>query len=285
MLAASDSVTRQAYSKMPIGAVSQKWAKHAALEVEFAIRHLNPKLGGTFLDFGCGLGRHALELSRRGYKVTGVDYTGAFVTQASQQAHEEGLADVEFIRGDCRTIAIDRTFDAAMCVYDVVGSYADDAQNLEILRNLLRHLNPGAYALISVMNMELTVNRAKHWFSLPDEADRLLELQPSSIMEQTGDVFNPDFYMIERQTKIVYRKEQFSAGEGLPEELIVRDRRYTSVQIAELCERAGFHVLWSRYARAGKWDEEADPSEAKEILVLCQRAEAESVQIDLFSSN
>jgi 2-polyprenyl-3-methyl-5-hydroxy-6-metoxy-1,4-benzoquinol methylase/GNAT superfamily N-acetyltransferase len=284
MLAASDSVTRHAYSRMPISAVSHVWAKHEVSEVHFMIDHLHLEVGNTVLDFGCGPGRHALELSREGFRVTGVDYVKSFIAQASEKANEEGLPDVKFLRGDCRTIDIGESFDAAICAYDVVGSYADDFQNLKILENLLAHLRAGGYALISVMNMELTKSRAKHWFSLPDEADRLLELQASGIMEQTGNVFNPDFYMIERQTNIVYRKEQFEAGEGLPEELIIRDRRYTAAEIKNLCEQAGFNVIWSRYVRAGNWEQEVKPDKAKEILVLCQRPQTEDGQIALFTA-
>ncbi len=285
MLAASDSVTRQAYSRMPIGTVSQAWSNHAVSEAHFMMEHLQLKSGDTVLDFGCGPGRHALELARKGIKATGVDYISSFVTQASQKMQEEGLANAEFLRGDCRNIDLGRKFDGAVCVYDVVGSYADDSENLRILQNLLIHLRPGGYALISVMNLELTLSRAKHWFSLPDEADRLLELQPSRIMEQTGNVFDPEFYMIERQTKVVYRKEQFAAGDGLPEELIVRDRRYTAHQIADLCERAGFKVLWYRYVRAGRWEQEVATNLAKEIMILCEKPRQEDIQISLFDRN
>ena len=34
------------------------------------------------LDLGCALGYHAIELSRRGYHVTGLDYSDAFLREA-----------------------------------------------------------------------------------------------------------------------------------------------------------------------------------------------------------
>jgi len=54
-------------------------------------------------------------------------------------------------------------------------------------------------------------------------------------MEKTGNIFDPDFYMIERNTNVVYRKEQFSEGTTLTAELIVRDRRYRQGEIESLC--------------------------------------------------
>jgi hypothetical protein len=101
-------------------------------------------------------------------------------------------------------------------------------------------------------------------------------------MEATGNVFDPDYYMIETSTRVVYRKEQFEAGAGLPEELIVRDRRYSEAEIRSVCEAAGFEVIWSRPVRAGKWDAEESSDRAKEILVLCRKTSSLDWQPSLF---
>ncbi len=42
-------------------------------EVGFVIRELGVRPGSLILDIGCGTGRHAVELARRGNRVTGVD--------------------------------------------------------------------------------------------------------------------------------------------------------------------------------------------------------------------
>ena len=42
-------------------------------EVDFIARELGLPAGARILDVGCGTGRHAVELARRGYRVTGVD--------------------------------------------------------------------------------------------------------------------------------------------------------------------------------------------------------------------
>jgi hypothetical protein len=125
------------------------------------------------------------------------------------------------------------------------------------------------------MNLELTYRRARHLFSLMKEPNRLLELPASDTMESSGNVFNPDYYMIDEVTDIVYRKEQFTKGTDLPVQLLVRDRRYRRPEITAMCMKAGLTVLWSRYVRAGEWDKElgTDDDHAKEILVLCEASE------------
>lgn len=41
------------------------------------------------LDFSCGFGRHSLEFARRGYDVTGIDITLAYIDYANEQAKKK----------------------------------------------------------------------------------------------------------------------------------------------------------------------------------------------------
>jgi 2-polyprenyl-3-methyl-5-hydroxy-6-metoxy-1,4-benzoquinol methylase len=280
MLAASDRLTRYAYSRMALDTPTQTWATHHVAEVEFIVQNCGLRPGDSVLDFGCGQGRHTIDLAARGFRATGIDYVSSFIDIARAAAHS--IPDATFELADCRTVELGRMFDTGLCLYDVIGSYADERDNLALLRNLTRHTKPGGFVLISVMNMEITERNAKHWFSLAAEPDRLLALQPSSTMETTGNIFNPEFYLIDRETKIVYRKEQFTKGYGLPEEILVRDRRYTEDQIRHLCVDAGLDVLWCRFVRSGRWEEPLTAYSAKEILVLCRKPALPSSQGELF---
>jgi 2-polyprenyl-3-methyl-5-hydroxy-6-metoxy-1,4-benzoquinol methylase len=271
MLLASDAVTKEAYSKMQVD--SHQWAKHTAAEASFVIEHCQVLPKKSLLDFGCGSGRHSLALATLGIDVVGVDYVERFVDQAKAEASSRSLSNASFLMADCRNLHLGQSFDAAICLYDVVGSYTDEDHNFSLIQNLERHLKSDGYLLLSVMNMELTERRAQNWFAIDSDPDKLLTLPPSNRMESSGEVFNPKYYLIDRKTKIVYRKEQFVEGDDLPAELLVRDRRYTKQQIEELCTRAGLDVVWSRFVRAGHWNEslEADDDRAKEILVLCRK--------------
>ena len=121
------------------------------------------------------------------------------------------------------------------------------------------------------MNFEYTDNIAKYKFSLKGETKKLLELQAGNIMENSGDIFNPNYFMIEKDTHIVYRKEQFKIGNELPQEFIVRDYRYTKDEILKMCKEVGLNVIFSKYVSAKDWQKELKPTEAKEILILCRK--------------
>ncbi len=46
-------------------------------EVDFLEKELNYDKTKSILDIGCGTGRHAIELARRGYSITGIDLSAA----------------------------------------------------------------------------------------------------------------------------------------------------------------------------------------------------------------
>ncbi len=54
---------------------------------------------GRALDVGCGTGRDAVYLSKRGWHVTGLDFAADALAKARQRATDEG-AEVEWVQGD-----------------------------------------------------------------------------------------------------------------------------------------------------------------------------------------
>jgi 2-polyprenyl-3-methyl-5-hydroxy-6-metoxy-1,4-benzoquinol methylase len=275
MLQASDKIVQDAYGRM-VMSDSQSWATHTDNEVQFIINECHLQPNDTVIDFGCGNGRHAIGLAKAGMRVKAVDYSPQRIEEAKLHLSKLELSEsdsIEFILGDCRTINVEQA-KAVICLYDVIGSYVNDTDNMKILTNLFQHLVSGGTALISVMDYTLTETQAKHWFILSENPDQLLELPPSGIMEKTGNVFNPDYYIIDKETRIVYRKEQFQFDKNqLPKELVVRDRRFTQDEITQMCRNVGFNVQFARYVSAKDWKTNLLPaySSAKEILIKCQK--------------
>ena len=272
MLAASDQIAVQAYSRMLLNS-EHHWARHTNKESDEIVEYCRIKPGQSVLDFGCGTGRHAIRLAELGARVTGVDYVEAFIERAKSLVRPQQASRTSFVDADCRDVRLAQCFDAVLCLYDVIGTYADTEENTRILTNIAYHLKPNGWALLSVMNLTLTRKKAKHVFSIEKEPNKLLELPPSRTMESTGDVFNPDFYLLDEDTSVVYRKEQFTEGRELPTEMVVRDRRFSKEEIQEMCNTAGLEVVWTRFVRAGRWQQPLDEHDdrAKEILLLCRR--------------
>ena len=269
MLDVSDKIAHQAYSKMQMDSSKHSWAKHTPKEVEFIIEHCKLDTNMKIADFGCGIGRHTNKLIEMGYNTMGIDYSQNLLDIAKSKSNKKE----NFIEADCRIIDLKMQYDTIICLYDVIGSFINNSENIKILENMYKHLKDNGYILISVMNYELTKAEAIHTFSLKNEHNKLLELTASNTMQKTGDIFNPEYYMIDKDTNIVYRREQFHIKNQLPQELIVRDYRYSKEEIEKICRDIGFEVIFSRYVQAGKWEIElnATDNNAKEILLLCKK--------------
>ena len=86
------------------------WVEHTKNEIDFIIDVM--ELSGTerILDLACGFGRHAIELSKRGFSVVGVDITPEYIKEAEKIASIEKLS-VKFICADLRDISFNNEFD------------------------------------------------------------------------------------------------------------------------------------------------------------------------------
>lgn len=274
MLDHSDRTVRQAYARMDLGPM-HAWMKHTGPEVDFALHTLGLSEGSRVLDIGCAKGRHAHALAKHGCEVVGIDFVEGFVDTARRGAESAGLTSARFVADDARTADLgEGSFDAAICLYDVVGSYPEQEHNQQIVDSIRRHLKPGGRALVSVLNMELTKAIATRRGSVERQPNLLLDLPASTIMKESGQIFEPDFFMLDEETGIVYRREQFDHDAKPPGEYIVRDRRYTREDVREMCSRAGLDLLWTHPVALGKWHEPPlSPTDrrAKELLFLVER--------------
>ena len=86
------------------------FTKGTEQEVGFLVEHLDLRPGMRVLDVGCGPGRHAHALARRGIEVVGIDITPRFVELATEHAPPGAT----FVLGDARRLTYDSEFDAVI---------------------------------------------------------------------------------------------------------------------------------------------------------------------------
>ena len=271
-LETSDSIVKRAYARMQLQSKEQKWMQHTEDEVDYILKNVDLSSEATIYDLGCGLGRHSIELAKRGFHVTGIDYVDSHIEQATKDAAQIKTGNVQFIQADCRRYTNSNKAELVICLYDVVGSFADLESNIDILKSAFDLLVPGGYFVLSVMNYELTYSQSQCRFEFAKEPDKIFTLKPSKIMERTGNVFDPLYYMVDTAEHVIYRKEQFSLSkDNLPAELLVRDRRFTKEEIDIHCKNVGFSDVKSKFVNASSWKNEYsfDDPKAKEILLIC----------------
>ncbi len=95
------------------------------------------------LDAGCGTGRVAIELARRGFTVVGVDFDPAMLDLARDKAPE-----LPWIEGDlAATVIADeaggrRRFDAVVAAGNVM-IFLERGTEAAVVANIAAHLHPG----------------------------------------------------------------------------------------------------------------------------------------------
>jgi len=106
---------------------------------------------GEVLDLGCGTGSHAMHLSRRGYRLVGVDVSAAMLARAKEKLLAgKPASPVELVEGDVRTVELGRTFDAALMMFAVLGYQTSNRDVAAALENARRHLAPGSLLALDV---------------------------------------------------------------------------------------------------------------------------------------
>jgi SAM-dependent methyltransferase len=113
---------------------------------------------GPILDLGCGSGRVALHLARRGHEVWAVDVDADLLTALSERAAAEGLA-VHAEGTDVRELELGVRFDLAVAAMQFIQMIGEEAARAEALRRVAAHLEPGgrlAAAILDGMPEDLT---------------------------------------------------------------------------------------------------------------------------------
>ena len=199
-------------------------------EVDFLEEMLQVSKSDPILDLCGGQGRHALELSRRGFqRVVLLDYSETLARMGKRTAGNEGL-NTAFIRGDARAAAIrSQAFRIVMILGSSFGYFIDESENRKILVEALRLLIPGGELLMDLPDREFVLKQFTPLIRHRIDAD----LEVIRSREVADD--------------IVYCRETVtSRAKGCIRERTYCTRLYSPRNIAHLLTDTGFERIASR---------------------------------------
>lgn len=110
--------------------------------------------GAKLLDLCCGVGRHTSEFARRGFAVTGVDITGAYLDAARETSEGAGIAP-EFIKEDARRFLRPKTFDLCINLFTSFGYFERREDDCLMLGNCVKNLAPGGCLIVETIGKEI----------------------------------------------------------------------------------------------------------------------------------
>jgi SAM-dependent methyltransferase len=142
------SFWRELYSVM----FTQNRIADAQKQVAKALALTKPA-GKSVLDLCCGPGRCSIALAKRGYSVTGVDKTKYLLDKARVQARAARV-EIEWIQKDMRDFVRPDSFALVLSMFTSFGYFDDRREDMIVLENMFRSLQPGGACLIDVLGKE-----------------------------------------------------------------------------------------------------------------------------------
>jgi cyclopropane fatty-acyl-phospholipid synthase-like methyltransferase len=122
-------------------------------EVDFIEQELNYAKNKRILDIGCGTGRHAIELAKRGYTVTGIDLSESQLNCAKQKANAEKV-EINFRQADARQLQFKQEFDLVIMLCEGGFSLMEtDEMNFAILTSATQALNAEGKFIFNALNV------------------------------------------------------------------------------------------------------------------------------------
>ncbi len=123
--------------------------QEARQQVDFVEQTLPVNTSRQILDLGCGSGRHANEMSSRGYSVTGLDLSPTLLELAKQKSTD---ASNRFVMADMRRLPFCRVFDVVVSFFTTFGYFDSDAENIKTLLSIESVLRPGGVFMQDYVN-------------------------------------------------------------------------------------------------------------------------------------
>jgi ubiquinone/menaquinone biosynthesis C-methylase UbiE len=165
----------------------------SAAESEMIASYL--KEGDEVLDLMCGYGRHAIDLARKGFKVTAIDALPSYIDEIKETVRKEDLS-LDAVCSNVLKMDLKGEFHLVACMGNSF-SFFEKADCEHILGMIARQTRKGSYLLInSWMISEIAIRhfREKDWMEVGELRyllDYRFEFFPNRI-ESKQIILHPD---------------------------------------------------------------------------------------------
>lgn len=197
---APDQSPASVYSYPRYYAIGYQWNTKAECNfLEACVARFMDRKASRLLDIGCGVGRHLLELARRGYRVSGFDLRPemvAFVKEESQRAK----LTVEVGVGDLRHLSVPGPFDVAICLMDTFRFLLTNEEIIRHFQQVGERLSRGGLYITDFwipMKWDQIASEIYQWEQTEDGTTvRVFYLQHSESIDPVSQTFEDELVFV-----------------------------------------------------------------------------------------
>ena len=185
----------------------------------------------SILELGCGTGKHAKYLFKKGYKIHGIDRSKSMIEIASK--NKRGIYE----QGDILKINLEKEFDVIISLFHVFSYQTSNSSVLKLLSNAYKHLKKGGIFIFDI------------WYSPAvlsiGPSNRFLKLSNDDI--EILRIAEPEIFPNENIVKVKY---QFFVREKLKDDWktfkeIHPMRHFSLPELSFYAESKGFSIIHS----------------------------------------
>ena len=236
---------------------NESFAQGTIGECDFIEKEIDYNKTLKIIDIGCGTGRHSIELSKRGYSMTGIDLSESLLEKAREKAKQKGVR-IDFLKHDARSLPFDKQFDVAIMMCE--GGFPlmeTDEMNYEILKNVSNSLKENAKFVFTTLNGLFPIFNSIEEFCASNSNDGNATYHKNTFDIMTFRDFNI--------TKV-------ADDNGVEKELECNERYYIPSEITWLLKTLGFKKIEIFGARLGAFSREDKlTTNDFEMLVIAER--------------
>jgi 2-polyprenyl-3-methyl-5-hydroxy-6-metoxy-1,4-benzoquinol methylase len=213
--------------------------------IQATLTRLGITVDAAVLDAGCGTGRYAVELAKRGYRVSGVDRSPELIAVA-QNRYQDAWNRVQFVIADLLEVSFPQPFDAVLC-RGVLNDFVEAADRSSVFQRFALWLRPGGILIFDVRELSRTF--ARYAETSASVHRRTIELPNGSLRFQSNTVLDAEL----RALRIHERFDMHRGEEQISTENDFVMRCWTLDEINDCLLAAGLQEI-GRYLTYGEDD-------------------------------
>jgi SAM-dependent methyltransferase len=221
------------------------------------------------LDLNCGIGRHSIELGKRGISVLGTDLSPYYIQIAEKRAKSSHVAEkVRFKVADIRRIGAvlaKEEFDGIINLETSFGVY-DDRTNADILRQCCSLVRSKGFFALEIANRDWIVRNFQ-----PQEISRyenLIRLEDRTFDAKTSRATSTWTYLVQKDDR----------NSVLERQVTVDTRLWSVHELIDTFEKTGWRFK-AVYPGFGRQQGDVPPTELQRLFFIAMKPALEKKRV------